>query len=180
MVKKILLGVVVLIAAFLGYVATLPSEFKVGREATINATPAAIFPHVNSTRKMDAWNPWMKVDPQVKITYSGPETGVGSMSTWEGNNDIGAGSATIVESVPNQLVRTRLDFLKPFAGTSMVEFTLKAEGTQTVVSWSNSGKSQFIPRIFCTLMRVNMDKMMGEMFEKGLADLKGRVEAEKH
>jgi hypothetical protein len=180
MIVKTLLAFVAIVGAFLGYVALKPADFQISREIRIAASADAIYPYLNNPKKMDTWNPWTKIDPQVKMAYSGPEAGVGAVSSWEGNKDIGAGSSTIVESVPNRLVRSRLDFLKPFKSTSMTDFTLTQEGAQTVVKWSMSGKSPFIPRVFCTLMTIatnmDMDKMVGGNFEKGLAELKTIVE----
>jgi uncharacterized protein YndB with AHSA1/START domain len=177
MLKKILIGLGILVAGILIYAAFLPPKFQIARETVINAPPERIFPYLNEPRKVDTWNPWMKLDPQIKMTYSGPESGVGATSAWEGNSDVGVGSITIVESTPPSLVRAKLDYLKPFKSTSLVEYTLKPEGTQTKVSWSFSGESAYFARIMCLFM--NMDKMMGGMFEKGLAELKTLVESGK-
>ena len=80
----------------------------------------------------------------------------------------------ITESRPNELIRFNLEFIKPMAGTSTAEFTFKPEGNQTTVTWSMTGKNNFIAKAFC--MFVSMDKMIGGQFEKGLADLKSVVE----
>jgi hypothetical protein len=81
---------------------------------------------------------------------------------------------TLTESRPPELIRIQLDFVKPFAGTNITEFTFRPEGNQTVVTWSMSGKNNFIARAFCLF--VNMDKMVGGEFEKGLANLKSVTE----
>lgn len=176
MLKKILLVFAVAAVALCIYVAAQPSEFTVSRSIKISASPEAIFPYVNGPKKMDLWNPWMKVDPNVKTTYTGPEEGVGAKSDWEGNDEIGAGSAIITESVPSQKVSVDLHFRKPFESTSLVTYLLQNEGAQTNVTWSFSGKSNFIVRLFCTLMMRNMTDIMNETFDKGLADLKAIVE----
>jgi hypothetical protein len=77
----------------------------------------------------------MKLDPNVKNTYSGPDSGVGAVCSWDGNKDIGAGSATITESKPGELVRMRMDWKRPMEATSTVDFTFKPEGDKTVVTW---------------------------------------------
>ena len=105
MIKKILLGFVVVIALFLGFVATRPADFRVERSATLAASPATLFAQVNDHHKFNAWNPFLKVDANVKNTYSGLTAGVGAVCSWDGNSDIGAGSATIIESKPGELVR---------------------------------------------------------------------------
>ena len=113
MIKKILIGVLALIVIFVGIVATRPANFRVERSATLSASPAALFEHVNNHHKFALWNPFMKLDPNVKNTYSGPESGVGAVCSWDGNRDVGAGSCTIIESKPAELVRYRMDWKRP-------------------------------------------------------------------
>ena len=134
MFKKILIGVGVVIVVLLIVVAMRPDNFRVGRSATLAASPAALFEHVNNHHKFIVWNPFMKVDPNVKVTYSGPDSGVGAVCSWDGNRDIGAGSCTIIESKPGELVRCRMDWKRPMEGTATVDFTFKPEGDKTVVT----------------------------------------------
>ena len=174
MIKKILLGLAAVIVLILIVAAFQPNEFRVKRTATLSATPMALFSHVNDHRKFSQVNPWMKLDPTVKKTYSGPEAGVGAVCSWEGNSEVGAGTATIVESKPGELVRLRMDWRKPMEGTSTVDFTFKPEGDKTVVTWEMYGPNQFMGKLFSLF--VDCDKMCGEQFEKGLANL-GEVAA---
>jgi Polyketide cyclase / dehydrase and lipid transport len=169
MIKKAFLALIALVAVFLGYVALQPNA-PITRSATLDAPAAAIFPHINSLKKWDAWSPWAKLDPKAKNAFEGPEAGPGAAMSWDGNDDVGKGKMTIVESDPDKRVKIKLDFEKPFAGTSMAELTLKPEGGKTNVTWTMTGESPgFIAKVVCTLM--NMDKMVGGMFEKGLANL---------
>ncbi|MGE3261666.1 MAG: SRPBCC family protein [Bacteriovoracia bacterium] len=178
MLVKILVGLTVLIGLLLGYVALQPKNFAVSREIKIAASPEKVFPHLNDVKKANAWNPFLKADQGAKITYFGPAAGVGAGNSWDGDSQVGKGSATIVESIPGSAVRLRLDYEKPFKGTNTVTYALKSEGKETTVSWSIAGESAFVPRLFCTLFFMNMDKMIGNSFEKGLADLKAIVETE--
>ena len=82
---------------------------------------------------------------------------------------------TITESRPNELIRLKLEFLKPFQATNAAEFTFRPEGNQTAVSWSMSGKKNFVFKAMSLFM--DSDKMIGGQFEKGLADLKSVAEA---
>ena len=177
MFKKILLGLVALLVIFVIVVALQPSHFRVERSVTLAAVPAEVFPHVNSLKKTHVWSPWTKLDPAAKYSFEGPESGVGAINTWAGNNQVGEGRQTIIESRPNELVRIKLDFLKPFESTSTAEFILRPENNKTVVTWALFGESNFISKAFCLFM--NQDKMLGEPFERGLADLKAIVEQKK-
>lgn len=171
---KILIGLAVILVVFLVVVALQASTFRIERSASISAAPAEIFPQINDLRKAQTWNPWLKLDPAAKTTFEGAAAGVGASSTWAGNSQVGEGRQTITESRANEWVRSRLDFKKPFEGTSTAEFTLKPEGQQTVVTWSMWGEKNFISKAVCLFM--NQDKMIGGSFEEGLASLKAIVE----
>lgn len=170
MLKKILIALAVLVVVFIIIVATRPDDFRVSRSATIAAPADVLFAQANDHHKFNTWNPFLKVDPNVKNTYSGPDAGVGAVCSWDGNKDIGAGSATITESKPGELVRMRMDWKRPMEGTSTVDFTFKPEGNNTVVTWAMYGKSGFMMKAVGLFM--DCDKMVGPQFEEGLANLK--------
>ena len=128
MLKKILIGLAVLVALFVVVVAMQPSEFHVERTATIAAPPADVFAQVNDLHKWDAWSPWAKLDPNAKIAFEGPEAGQGAAMSWAGNDKVGEGKMTMVESRPSEAVKLKVDFVKPFEGTSNSDFALKPEG----------------------------------------------------
>jgi hypothetical protein len=174
MVKKLLIAIVVLVAGFAGYVAMQPPEGRVARSVTIAAPPAAIFPHVNELKAWDAWSPWAKLDPNAKTTLAGPPSGNGAVFGWSGNDDIGEGKMTIVESRPTELIKIRTDFTKPFTGTSNTDFTFKPEGDKTLVTWEMRSQQSFLIRAMCIIF--NGDKIIGDQFEKGLANLKAVAE----
>lgn len=170
MLIPILIGVAVLVALFLIIVAMRPSDFHVSRSLAITAPAETVFSQVNTLRQWEAWNPWGKLDPNAKMTYEGPASGVGASYAWVGNSKMGEGRSTIVESKPAELVRFRLEFFKPMKATNTAEFTFKPQGAQTVVTWSMSGKNNFMCKLFGLI--VNVDKMCGCQFEKGLAAMK--------
>ena len=178
MIKKILLlaivVIVVVIAAFSVVVAMQPSHYRVERSATMNAPAPVVFNQVNDFHKWDAWSPWAKLDPNMKTTHEGPPAGTGAVYSWVGNSDVGEGKMTIVESRPNELIRFNLEFYKPMADTCTSEFTFKPNGNQTAVTWSMAGKNGFVSKAMCLFL--NMDKMVGGQFEKGLTALKSIAE----
>jgi hypothetical protein len=174
MLKKSLIALVLIVVVLVAIVAMQPSEFRVARSATIAAPPAAVFAQVNDFHKWEAWSPWAKLDPAMKKAYEGAPAGTGAIYKWNGNNEVGEGSTTITESRPNDLVRIKLEFVRPFAATNDVEFTFKPQGEQTVVTWSMNGRNNFVGKAVGLVM--NMDKMVGGQFEQGLAQLKSVVE----
>jgi uncharacterized protein YndB with AHSA1/START domain len=176
MLKKILIAVAVIIIVFVIVVALQPTDFSVTRAATIEAPPATVFEQVNDFKKWRAWSPWEKLDPELKRSYSGEPEGVGAVYAWEGNSDVGEGNMTITESRPPELVRLKLEFIRPMAGTSDTEFKFQPEGDGTRVTWTMSGKNDFMGKAICLFM--NMDKMVGGQFEEGLASMKQVAERE--
>jgi Polyketide cyclase / dehydrase and lipid transport len=179
MVKKILIGVAavvtVLVLGFVAAVAMKPNEFRVSRSATMAAPSERAFAQVNDFHKWDAWSPWAKLDPNAKNSFTGPDAGEGATFGWSGNDQVGEGKMTITESKPGELVRLKLMFIKPMEDTSDTEFTFKPEGEGTRVTWTMSGTyKDFMSKAICMCM--NMDKMMGEKFDEGLASMKAIVE----
>lgn len=169
-ILRIVLRFLIAIAAVAAiFVYLQPDTFEVSRTALIAAPPARVFAQVNDFRKWEAWSPWAKLDPQAKTSYEGPAAGQGAVLRWSGNRNVGEGSNTIVESVPDQRIRIRLDFLRPMQGTNDVEFAFLPEGAGTRVTWSMKGKNSFVGKAMTLVL--HCDKMVGTQFEQGLADL---------
>lgn len=177
--KKILLGIVVVVVVLvLGVVAvamTKPTHYHVVRSATLKADPATVFAKIDDLHAFPSWSPWQKLDPAMQTTYSGAERGVGAVYEWKGNKDAGEGRMSITESVPNEHVAMKLEFLKPFASTATVALKLAPEGEGTKVEWSMDGENDFFGKIMCVFM--DMDQMIGKDFSEGLANL-DRVSSE--
>lgn len=178
MLKKVLIGLAALAAlvvVFLVVVALQPADYRVTRTATLPVPAAAAFDQVNDFQKWEAWSPWAKLDPAVKNTFSGPKSGAGSVFAWEGNSQVGAGRMTLLESRPGELVRIKLEFIKPFPSVCDTEFTFKPDGQGTAVTWTMAGQNSFIGKAMCLF--VSMDKMVGGDFERGLGNLKTASQA---
>jgi len=172
--KIIVIVLVVLIAALLAFAATKPDTFSVERTATINAPPEKIFPLIADFHQWQTWSPWEKIDPTMVRTFSGAPSGHGAVYAWEGQGKAGAGRMEITSASAPSKVEIKLDFIKPFESSNVVDFTLEPEGDATKVTWSMTGPSAFITKIMCVF--VSMDKMIGPDFERGLANLKAAAE----
>ena len=175
MLMRMLVVVVATVAVVAVVVARQPSEFRVVRSAVIPAPPAVVFEQINDLRKWDAWSPWEKVDPTMKKTFAGPSAGVGASFSWVGNSEVGEGRLTIVDSRAPERVGIRLDMVKPIAASNAVEFTLVPEGAHTRVTWSMTGQNGFVSKAIGLV--IDMDRMVGGQFERGLANLKTAVTA---
>jgi hypothetical protein len=176
MLKKILIGLVVVLGIFAVIVATRPETVRVERSATIAAPADVTFAFVNDLHQWNGWSPWAKLDPNQKTTYEGPANGVGASMSWVGNDKVGEGKMTISDSKPNADVAVKLEFIKPFPMQSDVEFAFAPAGADTTVKWAMTNHPNFVGKAMGLFM--DMDKMVGPDFEKGLSSLKGLAEAE--
>ena len=175
MFRKILIVLVLAIGVFLAVAATKPDHFSITRSTTIQAPPATVFALVNDFHKWEDWSPWAKLDPNSKVSFDGPAEGVGAGFGWSGNNDVGEGHMKITESKPAEQIKLDLVFKRPMEGTNLTVFTFKPEGAGTNVAWTMSGENNFFAKMISVV--INCDKMVGEMFEKGLASMKAKAEA---
>jgi uncharacterized protein YndB with AHSA1/START domain len=174
MLKKILGGVLVIVAAILIFAATRPDNFRVERAATINAPPEKIFALLNDFHQWSAWSPWEKLDSNMTRAFSGPMLGVGSVYEWSGNKDVGMGRMEIASEAAPMRLLINLDFLEPFESHNTAEFTLESRGESTNVVWSIQGPSNYVMKVMTVF--TSMDAMMGKDFEAGLANLKALAE----
>ena len=169
---------IALIAVALGVVMVLatrqPDSFAVQRSTTIQSSPEKVFGLVQDFHEWAKWSPWEALDPEMKRSFEGPATGVGSKYGWEGNSDVGKGSMEIVEATAPTHLGIKLSFIEPFEQVSDVKFELAPEGDSTKVTWSMAGANNFLSKIMCVFM--NMDTMIGGDYEKGLANLKAVAE----
>ena len=151
------------------------STYEVNRSTMIDADPARVHALVNDFREWQKWSPWEDLDPNLKRTYSGPESGVGAHYAWSGNRKAGEGSMVITAVTPLE-IDVKLDFLKPFSASNQVQFILVPEGAATTkVEWRMEGEQKGIWGFVGRFM--NMDKLVGKDFEKGLAQLKTVAES---
>jgi uncharacterized protein YndB with AHSA1/START domain len=174
MLKIIGIVTVVLIAGVLIFATTKPDTFRVQRAASIKAPPEKVFALLNDFNRWGAWSPWEKKDPAMKRTFGATTSGKGAVYAWEGNKDVGQGRMEIAESVAPSKVALNLDFVKPFEAHNLVEFTLEPKGDATNVTWAMQGDTPYFAKIIHVF--VNMDKMVGNDFETGLANLKAIAE----
>jgi hypothetical protein len=175
MIKKLLLGLAAIIASVLIVASFQSDEMNVTRSATVAAPPEAVFKVVNDFRQWNSWSPWSKMDPKMTTSLEGPPEGAGAKYHWSGNSEVGEGTTTLVDSKPSDKVTMRIDMVKPMAGSCDVQFTFVPEGTGTKVTWAMQSKKPFVGKVFGLF--VDCEKMCGDQFNEGLANLKKVVES---
>jgi len=151
-----------------------PDQFVVRRMADIHAPADRIFGLIDDFRQWPKWSPWEKLDPNLRRKLSGAEAGRGSVYEWEGDKQVGAGRMEIIDSVPHARIDIKLTFLKPFRADNRTTFTISPVDGSSHVLWEMTGTNNFLFKLMGLVM--NMDKMVGTDFEKGLAAMKAEAE----
>lgn len=151
-----------------------PNTLNYNRSAVINAPAEKIFPLINDFHEWPKWSPWEKLDPEMKRTHSGAASGKGAHYAWVGSKKVGEGSMEIVSTKAPNEIDIKIDFLKPWEAHNNIAFRLQPQGGGTHVDWRMTGPSNFMAKLFSVF--VNMDKLVGKDFEKGLANLKAEAE----
>jgi uncharacterized protein YndB with AHSA1/START domain len=176
MVLKVLIGLAVLVGVLAFVVSTRPATFHLERSIAIAAPPERAFAQVVDFHQWATWSPWEKLDPNMTRTYAGAPSGKGAVYSWSGSGKAGEGRMTIEEAAAPSKIGIKLEFIKPFVATNRATFTFAptptATGTQ--VTWAMDGELNFMSKAFHMVM--DMDKLVGADFEKGLAAMKTNAE----
>jgi len=174
MIKTVVFLVVLLVAAVLIFAATRPDSLRVQRAASIKAPPEKIFPLISDFKRWAAWSPYEKKDPGMKRSYGGAAEGKGATYAWDGDSNVGQGRMEITDAQSPGRVAIKLDFTRPFEAHNNVVFTLLAKGDATEVTWDMQGPANYLSKLIGVF--VNMDRMIGQDFEVGLANLRSVAE----
>jgi len=148
--------------------------YTVERSTTIDAPPARIYAQVANFHRWRAWSPWEGLDPDLRRTYTGPDTGSGATYAWAGNRKAGEGRMEITEASEPTRVSIDLQFLKPFKARNETVFDIRPDGSGARVTWAMTGRRTLVTKIMGVFK--SMDAMVGPDFERGLASLKATVE----
>ncbi len=174
--KRILLGLLGLIALLLLIGLFVKKEYTVEREVTINKPSQEVFNYLRLLKNQDNFSKWAKMDPGMKKTYTGTDGTVGFVSAWESDRDsVGAGEQEIKAIEEGKRIDYELRFKEPFESTASASMSTEATGeNQTRVKWSFKGSMPYPMNLM--LLFMNMDKMLGNDLSTGLNNLKGIME----
>jgi uncharacterized protein YndB with AHSA1/START domain len=174
MLKKIAIGVAVIVLAILGLALTKPDTFSMQRTIVINAPPEKIAPLITDFHNWVSWSPWEALDPNMVRTFSGAPNGKGAIYEWKGNSDVGQGRMEITDYVAPTKIVTKLDFIDPVEANNVTEFDLTPQAGGTLVTWKMTGPMPLMMKVMNVFK--SMDGMIGPDFEKGLAKMKAVAE----
>jgi len=170
--KKFLKIIGIILAIFIAYCAIMmlvvDSKCHNEQSITINAPKEKVWQNVNSMKAFNTWNPWMKYDPKLVVTYKGNAGEVGDGYTWKGNDDVGEGEQEITAIVPNEKVATSMHFIKPMDDRATSDLILATEGSGTKVTWTIDYEIETLFKPMKPMMNYQMNKS----FSEGLGKLK--------
>jgi len=156
----------VVIGVILGLVG--PKTYDVHRSKVIAASSAQVWPYVSNWEKINMWSPWVRMDTTLKLDYTGDQGSVGSKYSWT-SKKMGSGEQTITALEPNHSLYAdlKINMHGEMEAKSSIMLHDTAGGTE--VTWGMKGENNFMGRIMSSVM--NMDKMIGKEYEKGLNSL---------
>jgi effector-binding domain-containing protein len=171
--KKVLYVIIGIAVLYLILALFGPKQVKVERQITINKPQGTVMAKVGDFKFFhDKWSPWSELDPEMKTTYDGNPGEVGHHYTWAGNKDVGSGEMRI-ESIHGDSIVQKLTFAGQ--GDSKAYHIIKDSGGVSQITWGMVFDVGFFHRPI--MLFVNMDKMMGDMYDKGLGKLKTEIES---
>jgi hypothetical protein len=176
MVKKVFGAVLSVLAVLAVVITSRPDGFRVQRSTSIAAPAAVIYPFLSDFTRWAAWSPWQKLDPAMKSSTAGPPGTVGHAYGWKGNDKVGEGRMTLTSLVPGERVDIELEFFEPWVATNQTSLAIVPEGGGSQVVWTMRGQRDF--KMKAASLFMDMDKMVGGDFERGLQELKKLAEAE--
>jgi uncharacterized protein YndB with AHSA1/START domain len=170
MILRILVVMVVAIAAVLFFAATKPSTFHIEKSVTISAPPERVYALIADFHNRPAWAPQDRGDSSMQRTYSGAASGSGAVSDWTSRGNAGAGRMTMTLAQPGSKVDVAVDWQKPFRVRNTHGFTLTPSDAGTEVAWTAEGTNLYMMKVMEVFVGVN--GLMGKHFEAGLGNLK--------
>lgn len=173
MVRRIIVGILLLIGFVFAVGIVLPDKVHIERSVAIQAPASSVFALVDGFRQFDKWSPWSAKDPQMKTQIGGPLYGTGATYEWSGNAAVGSGKQEILTSVPYRDVKSRVSF-GGFPQPAVADFILAGDATSSTVTWAMDvplGNSP-ISHFFGPTVR----KQIEPDFDRGLANLKALAE----
>ena len=173
--KKILYVFLGLIAVYLILCFVGPHIIRVERSTDINASADVIKAKIVDLKFFhETWSPWTEKDPGMKVTYTGETGQEGNSMAWESDvKDVGKGSMTYKYTHGDTIMETL--YFEGQGDSQIFHIVTSTGANSSKVSWIMQSKVPFPFRPMMLFM--NMDKMLGPDFEKGLLKLKTVMES---
>jgi effector-binding domain-containing protein len=166
--RRILIVILCFALILISIAYLLPKKIHVERSMSINASQKKVFEQINTLRNWLKWSPWLQMDTTMALSFSGPESGIGTSYKWLSHDkNVGTGSVTIISSIPYDSLMVIMDFDR--MGISMAKFKLIKENKGTNLIWSLESDLGMNP--VSRWFGLFSDHMIGPDLERGLFNL---------
>lgn len=164
LIKRILIGLLVLIALLLIAAAFMPKSFQVQHSKEI-ATPASFLYNLaddHSVAKL--WNPWVQEDTSMVLTMGDKTKGVGGEYSWS-SEAMGTGKAKFIEAEKNKKIKAEIFFDGNGPNYYTLDFT--PSGDKTNVTWTMDSEMSWPFNLMAPFIKGSVKKS----YVKGLNNL---------
>lgn len=172
--KIIAIIIVIIIAAVFITIQVLPDEAHLTRSVTMDASPQEVFNELITFKNFNSWSPWAEKDTTATYLFEGPAIGIGAKMSWISEDpQVGSGAMEIIDIKENELVKVAMKF-GGFDSSPTASYIIEQQEEGTKLSWTyDEYDVSGINRILGAMM----DQFLGPDYEKGLSNLKSRIES---
>ena len=151
----------------------MASKYSVVATREIKASAGKVHDILVNMGRVEEWNPYVEMDPQIKSEFSDQKIGVGSSYKYE-SKKVGKGYLEMT-SVEKDVITLRIEFYnkkKVDKGTTRYMISPgSTEGTVTV-TWEMTGEHGGFRKLLWPIM----SGVLGKAFDRGLEKLAALVE----
>jgi hypothetical protein len=170
--KKILIGIGILILIPLILALFLKKNYNVEREIVINKPRQEVFNYLKFLKNQNNFSKWANIDKNMEKSFNGTDGTIGFVSTWNSTNpDVGKGEQEIKKITEGERIDYEIRFIEPFESISPAYIlTESVSDNETKVSWGFSGHMAYPTNLMMLFM--DFEKMIGDDLAVGLGNLK--------
>lgn len=170
-ILKYIVGVVVLLLGILllaGFL--LGPDWRVERSADVGAPPNKVMAYISMLPNWPEWTVWNSENyPGMKLSYSGPNWGVGAQQSWDDGQMVGILEVTGYDPASYLEYNVEMDHGKYMMQCRIEVAPLLASSRVSWSCWGDSGSNP-VDR----LLMVVYKPLIGNDFEVGLSNLQSR------
>lgn len=171
-VLYIVLGIIALLL-LAGLV--ISKDISATKEIVISKPAGEVFNYIKYLKNQQNYSKWATLDPDIKNEFRGTDGQPGFVNHWVGNKKVGEGEQEITAIEEGKALHTDLRFIKPFKSFAKAKMTTEAiDASSTRVTWGFESRMNYPMNVMKLFM--NMEKVVGNDFGIGLANLKKLLE----
>lgn len=177
-ILKVLTITLIVVAALITVMGLFAkNDYHLERSIEIDAPREMIYEYVRYFENMKEWSPWAELDPNMQDSIIGPDGEVGTIYSWNGNEDAGKGRQRITKMSPDR-IEMEVQIYEPWESTNPAFMTFEDQDSLTKVTWGYDMHIAFPWNGFAMFTDINSG--LGLDYERGLDALKRICEKMAH